>query len=74
MSNPKDPEYFVSTKTTSDTEMQEERRHTDLRDYFAGQALAGVSVNTDFGTQASTIANFAYDIADEMLKARGEEK
>jgi hypothetical protein len=42
-----------------------------LRDYFAGQALAGIlandTINADF---AGLIPRTAYQIADEMLKAR----
>lgn len=42
-----------------------------LRDYFAGQALAGRQANssTPFDIYA---ARYAYHIADTMLEARGE--
>lgn len=42
-----------------------------LRDYFAGQALAGRQANssTPFDIYA---ARYAYHIADAMLEARGE--
>ena len=42
-----------------------------LRDYFAGQALAGRQANssTPFDIYA---AKYAYHIADIMLEARGE--
>ena len=39
-----------------------------LRDYFAGHALMGVS--SDPGCTAEMCARFAYEIADEMMKAR----
>lgn len=44
-----------------------------LRDWFAGQALAGMVVNTQLVTQGAildTISASAYRIADAMLKAR----
>lgn len=44
-----------------------------LRDYFAGQALAGMCVN--WASQAAqyrpTMAKRAYELADAMLAARG---
>lgn len=42
-----------------------------LRDYFAGQALAGrlAGSSTPFDIYA---ARYAYHIADMMIKARGE--
>lgn len=42
-----------------------------LRDYFAGQALAGAWSNESFtDTQLSILADQAYRQADAMLKAR----
>lgn len=44
-----------------------------LRDYFAGQALAGIMVNVkqDFGDNPlENIAESCYNIADAMLKHR----
>ena len=50
-----------------------------LRDYFAGQALAGLLANHaiieqykvfDAALVTKTVASGAYDIADAMLKAR----
>lgn len=40
-----------------------------LRDYFAGQALAGLSALLN-GKDANEAARRAYQAADEMLKAR----
>lgn len=40
-----------------------------LRDWFAGQALAGIMTNPVGGEQIS-VANKAYRIADAMLAAR----
>jgi hypothetical protein len=43
-----------------------------LRDWFAGQALAGLCASTahDDAPKASTIADWAYQQADAMLEAR----
>jgi hypothetical protein len=44
-----------------------------LRDYFAGQALAGMLINyttQKFGVGEQTCANGAYEFADAMLAAR----
>ena len=46
-----------------------------LRDYFAGQALAGLSAQTAFATEPSeTLASWSYQQADAMLAARKEGK
>ena len=60
--------------------MHDPRTHPSgmtLRDWFAGQALAGFVANRDFhgaGFQGShaLAADYAYKIADAMLAARGE--
>lgn len=44
-----------------------------LRDFFAGQALAGILANSSpdgFDKYTSTAADTAYDYADAMLAAR----
>jgi hypothetical protein len=43
-----------------------------LRDYFAGQVLAGMHANpdTDPTLPAETLANIAYATADAMIAAR----
>jgi hypothetical protein len=45
-----------------------------VRDWFAGQALAGLLVRAkwDGPNDPTTIAIHSYRIADEMLKAAGE--
>jgi len=45
-----------------------------LRDYFAAQALIGCIAQLDVcdGRERVNAAWIAYQIADEMLKARGE--
>ena len=43
------------------------------RDYFAGQTLAAeLSKNNSFGREDKKLAQFCYEIADAMIKARGE--
>ena len=44
-----------------------------LRDFFAGQALAGTAVRSDDWSNDQEIADWCYLIADEMLKAREEQ-
>jgi hypothetical protein len=45
-----------------------------LRDWFAGQALAGVRAPSDYssGPCNAAIAERAYAIADAMIRVRGE--
>lgn len=44
-----------------------------LRDYFAGQALAGWPV-TDHGSDVDALARKCYVMADAMLAARGGDR
>ena len=44
-----------------------------LRDWFAGQALAGL-VGYESDRTSEEEAYFAYDIADEMMKIRAQNK
>ena len=41
-----------------------------LRDYFAGQALAGILASANFGSTKDWIGGKAYEAADAMLAAR----
>ena len=41
-----------------------------LRDYFAGQALAGILASANFGNVKDWIGGKAYEAADSMLAAR----
>lgn len=48
-----------------------------LRDYFAAKAIQAMLANTDFSIQYAktgelAMAHNAYELADAMLKARGE--
>ena len=57
-----------STKRLNNTGMS-------LRDYFAGQALAGILSNPNIENAFFKIdAGLAYDAADAMLAARSEAK
>ena len=52
---------------------QEGRRNPagmTLRDYFAGQALAGILASANFGNVKDWIGAKAYEVADSMLAAR----
>tara|TARA_R110000868_G_C10476086_1_gene728792 strand:+ start:347 stop:574 length:228 start_codon:yes stop_codon:yes gene_type:complete len=44
-----------------------------LRDYFAGQALAGILASANFGSTKDWIGGKAYEAADSMLAARKED-
>jgi len=51
------------------------RKGMTLRDWFAGQALAGLLAGRgNNGDKALNWANVAYAIADAMIKARGGAK
>ena len=56
------------------SEMMEEKERKRLRDYFAGQALAGALTiaNAHEGTPWTSVAGFCYEIADAMLAEREE--
>jgi hypothetical protein len=73
MSNPhENPPAFPIQATETDPA----REGMTLRDYFAGQAMAGMcgTLNKDVAVrdgQVQLLAFFAYELADAMLKARG---
>ena len=61
--------------TTGEQVVREQHNGISLRDWFAGQALAGFCANSDpqlSNATASAIAKWAYEIADAMLAARKE--
>ena len=43
-----------------------------LRDWFAGQVLAGMMANPEIGGSASELAHYAYKHADAMLAERDQ--
>lgn len=57
---------------TATSEYYEDENHgMSLRDWFAGQALAGICAHNDtWGLTDAPLAKAAYQIADAMLSAR----
>jgi hypothetical protein len=69
----KNPNVFPGTEEHwyNETKIGETYHHgMKLRDYFAGQALAGMISN---GGRPSDLAKDAYSVADKMLKERENE-
>lgn len=60
---------FPSLETNSRGEPYYDHLGMTLRDYFAGQALAGLLADSN-ATSRSVYATDAYDLADAMLAAR----
>jgi hypothetical protein len=52
---------------------KENKKGMTLRDYFAGQALAGICANPDTSGAYKLIVNEAYAYADAMLVERNKE-
>jgi hypothetical protein len=72
MTTPKDggPAFPINGHIGSDGNFIElPTQGMTLRDYFAGQALAGMLADPSVGTTEQT-AECAYDMADAMLAAR----
>jgi hypothetical protein len=46
----------------------------DMRDYFAAKAIQGIFANSRFvkATKHQEVAEWAYEVADAMMKAREE--
>lgn len=53
-------------------ETTKDQKDKDLRDWFAGQALAGLVANTRTTTFSDTVAEMAYKLADAMLAERNK--
>lgn len=66
---PCDPDKFWSYKG----EPNSEAMGMSLRDYFAGQALAGLVVGDEGGTYHQQNAAMAYSLADAMIAERSKE-
>ena len=66
----------MSNTNTGGPAFPSQREHTTkegmtLRDYFAAKALQGMLAENGGGALANDkLADYAYNIADEMLKAR----
>ena len=61
---------YPHTKHFSDYHDNDHMNGMDLRDYFAGQALAGVLAHPDTKPDSWIASKAAYQIADNMMKAR----
>jgi hypothetical protein len=62
-----------ATKGSSGSIIRESQNGMTLRDWFAGQALAGILLNyttQKFGASEFTVGTAAYQYADAMLAAR----
>lgn len=77
---PRAPFDYTDTGSDLDWNVREQTGMT-LRDWFAGQALAGClampegengSFHTNCGDQFIGVAKYAYQMADAMIKARNE--
>jgi hypothetical protein len=53
-------------------EWEEYQPGMSLRDWLAGQALAGIASDPDVDMSIVDRADWSYRMADAMLKARGE--
>jgi hypothetical protein len=54
---------------------KEEHRGMDLRDYFAAKAMQSLIWNQDVELDSKEdVAEVAYQYADEMMKARGNDE
>ena len=62
-----------ATKGTSGIIIRDAQTGMSLRDYFAGQALAGLLADSNASSR-SVYATDAYDLADAMLAARNLNK
>jgi hypothetical protein len=74
MSTEKD--YLLTVNPTTEANWYNENARTEgllLRDYFAAKVMAGAQSNielNDWG--AERYAQYAYEVADAMLKARNQ--
>ena len=56
-----------------DIERARKQARAELRDRFAIAALTGLKANPDFDGTKHDYAKIAYEYADAMLKARGDD-
>lgn len=63
------PSGLIDPSTPEDA-VQSLHNGMTLRDYFAAKAMQAILSNPDFGEEDSKLAEYAYNVADTMLKAR----
>jgi len=63
------PAFPVPAELCQDLTVEEQRGMT-LRDYFAAKAMQGIMSDSDMTIGPAKIAEWAYQQADAMLKAR----
>jgi len=67
------PAFPVSDCVLLNGEVQTGRYGMTLRDYFAGQALAGmISRGVGFSAEPEKIARWSYDASDAMIAIRNK--
>ena len=67
-----DMEERVESDLRRRHEVRRAARLIELRDYFAGQALAGSTTHRAGWDDYGQMARAAYDVADAMLAERGD--
>jgi hypothetical protein len=60
----------VKNRILAQIAMSRKDHETDLRDYFAGQALAGILACVDAPNSKVEIVKHVYQLADAMMEAR----
>jgi hypothetical protein len=65
------PAFPIADSYCPNGQVQYGHNGMTLRDYFAGQAIAGLAIQTDLSDVA--LANYAWGLADAMIAARRAE-
>lgn len=64
----------MATKRTTRRSRRPREESLQLRDLFAGFALAGICARSDAPDNENEVAEAAYDLADAMLEVRDDEE
>ena len=68
------PAFPIHPETAMGNQLISDSQGMTLRDYFAAQAISGFLANMrSMNHGFEEMANYSYEIADLMLKARDEE-